>query len=223
MRVFLAGISKTFEITSDKINTIIIENQKLLLDILRDIQNQESGNDGKCVISDNNQPLEMSKNAELLNQFVPFDINKKQLLNKVSSVLEKRAIGYDFYEQSQEAISKLEKLFLDISLNMIGDICFPKLNISSIIKASGIEFANEHNNLAEMVFDYMQLVREYDKDKLFFIYDLRSLIDDNDALLFFDTCLKHGIKIVCLESGLHNKLANEELYIIDKDLCEIQG
>lgn len=71
-----------FDTASDKVQTLIIENQPLLLTLLTDIQAQLDGLDGKAVLSESDKLLPLSKHLELLTSFVPFDLNKKALVSK---------------------------------------------------------------------------------------------------------------------------------------------
>lgn len=66
----------------------------------------------------------------------------------------------------------------------------------------------------------MELVREFDRDKLFFTVNLRSYIDDDEAELFMKTVIDHDFKIVMIENKEYNKLKHELRMTIDADLCE---
>ena len=55
----------------------------LLYQILCDLTSQLRGEEGKIILSHNNRVLQISKSLELFSQFVPFELNKKILINKV--------------------------------------------------------------------------------------------------------------------------------------------
>lgn len=222
MKVCFKGINYIFD-TEEDINTLIVENPSLLLDILKDIQNEIDGNEGSTIVSLNNKPLDISKNVELITQFVPFNINQKHLLNKVNAELEKKLIEPERYPQSLEVISSIEKLLLDASFEMVGDFAFSKLTIASMAKAAGLEIVEDYDCLGEAIIDYIELVNEYEHDKLFIFYNLRSLMDENEVSMFYDTCIRHKYNIICLESSIHPKICYENIVIIDHDLCEIIG
>lgn len=61
MKIVNPKINYVFDTDTDKINTLVIENQRLMLDLLTDIEQQLSGYDGKTVLSDNNKILSISK------------------------------------------------------------------------------------------------------------------------------------------------------------------
>lgn len=221
MKIVLPGINKVFETTDDRVYTLIIENQQLLVDILNDFNKQFHGDEGKIVLSENDKLLQTDKNCELLTQFIPFDISTKVLVSKLVSSMEKRGASGDFFENSQALLSYLEKFLYDISFEMTGDIVFGKLNLSSIIKAVGVGFAEDYDSLAEKIVDYMELVREYDRDKLFITLNLRDYISDSDMNAFVNTVLDHNIKIFMIESRERCVLERESRFIVDEDWCEI--
>lgn len=61
MKIVNPKINYVFDTDTDKINTLVIENQRLMFDLLTDIEQQLSGYDGKTVLSDNNKILSISK------------------------------------------------------------------------------------------------------------------------------------------------------------------
>lgn len=206
---------------NERVNTIVIENQKLFFSICDDLYNQVQGNEGKSVVSSDNKVLEVSKNVEVLNQFIPFDVNTKVLLNRLSSTIEKKALENDYYEKTMQEMANLQKYLFDLTEYLPGDIVLKKMSISSIIKASGVEFENEYDKLAEKVLDYMEMVREYDKDKLFILINFRSYVMDEDVYQFMDTIKRQLFNVVLIEEKEHKLLSNEKRYLIDEDLCEI--
>lgn len=221
MKIRFWGIDKLFDSDSGKIHTIVIENAKFLYEVLKDIQSRIDGNDGVSVVSEDNKQIDFAKSVELITSFVTFDINRKNLLNKVNTLLEKRVLEPDLFMQTTEVMGALEQLLVNATMDFTGNIEFSKLNISSILKAAGLEFDSEYDSLSEMLIDYFELVKEYDRDKIFVLYNLRSIIDDQEASLFFDSCLRRNLNVICIESCMHLKQCNEEVYIIDKELCEI--
>lgn len=67
----------------------------------------------------------------------------------------------------------------------------------------------------------MELVREYERDKLFITVNLRSYIDDSEMEKFMKTILQHQIHLIMVENREYERLPDEDRYIIDSGLCEI--
>jgi len=221
MRFCFPEINNEFLIDNNKVNTIVIENQELFHRLLEDVITQIDGGDGNSVLSMNNKILSMDKYAEVISQFIPFDINQKSIVTKAVSTMCKNSVNSDNYARAVQLLSDIEKFLVSISLEMDGDINFTKLTMESIIKSSGVEFENSYDLLGEKLIDYFELVYSYDKEKLFILVNLRSYICDKECNLFMETVLNHGYHIIMIESHEYDRLEFEKRYIIDKDLCEI--
>ena len=222
MKFYYTRIDEVFNICHDYINEIIIENQGLFSDICEDIYQQIEGNDGQSIVSIDNVPIDIRKNVELITQFVPFELNKKGLLNKVISRAEKMAIEPDYYEITMTELANIEKFMWKITENMGGNFVYSKLSIGNVIKSLGIEFEDDEKNLCEKILDYMELVKEYDNDKLFVFVNLRSYISDNDCIRLYDTILRKQFNTLMIENCEHEVCPTEKRIIVDKDNCVIK-
>lgn len=65
-----------------------------------------------------------------------------------------------------------------------------------------------------------ELVREFDRDKLFVIVGLRSFFSDGRVEAFLKTAVDHGYRVLLLDCISREKLPGERRLTIDIDLCE---
>lgn len=221
MKLVYPSINSVFDTENEKINKLVIENQSLLYEICADILGQIKGVEGKTVVSIDNKPVVISKKVELLSDFISFDINKRNLITKLNNAAERIAISPEYYETTMVELAELEKYLIRVINNMLGNISYSKLNVSSLIKSVGLQFSEEYDSLCEEIVDYMELVREYDQDKLFVIVNLRLFITDEECELFYDTVTRKNLHVIMIEGMQNTSLENENTYIVDKDLCEI--
>ena len=221
MKLIIPWINNIFDTEGDYISTIIIENQRLFTDIITDMCGQMQGCEGKCVIADNNRVLNFARTGEVLQTFIPFSLNTRLLLGRINSAIENEAIAPENYARTKELMGSIETFLYDISQNLTGDFSFGKLSIGSIIKASGVELNEDYELLGEKIIDYMELVKEFDQNKLFITINLRSYIDDAEAEAFIDTVKRHKYNLIMIEGYEHPILINEKRYIVDSSLCEI--
>ncbi len=106
------------------------------------------------------------------------------------------------------------------SIPLPGDICFENLSVGSLIKSAGLS-VRSGQGLCGSILDYFELVREYDREKLFITLNLRSVVPDGEAELFLDSVLLHGYNLLMIESADLPRLKKEARYTVDRDLCEI--
>ena len=83
------------------------------------------------------------------------------------------------------------------------------------------ELRDEYACISEKILDYMELVREFDRSKLFFTVNLRSFLSNDEAELFMQDVVSHGFHLMMFENREYPKCQMEKRLIVDKDLCEI--
>lgn len=221
MKFVYPDIDWVFDTENEKINTLVIENPPLLLSLLTDIQTQTEGLDGRAVLSDNNRILPISKNLELLDRFVPFDLNTKSLVTKINAELEKRAVSDDRYAETNELLGSIDSFLQRLSFDFSCNIDFTKVNIGTLIRSSGVEICDDYDSLPEKIIDYFELVNEFLGRKLFITLNFRSFVRDAETELFMKTCLNHGFDLLMIENRDCERLKYENRLIVDKDLCII--
>lgn len=220
MKLVHPHIKSIFKFEENVINTLIIENQDLFFEFVNDIYNQTEKASGKIVLSINDKPVEMFKNVILLTEFIPFDINKKSLLTKIYSCFEKIATDENNYEQTQEIISLISKYTFSLTSDFNYTFDIKQINAQSIIKMTSPFIIDNYSNQIEKVFDYVELVREFEGEKLFVFVNLRCYFSDKDMKLFIDTINSHKQKVFFIESIERTILPYEKRITIDSDLCE---
>lgn len=221
MKIVLSGIDQVLDCAGDAVCSVIIENQTLLYDIVSDIAAQLQGLDGRTVLSENNKVLRMDKYAEQIMQFVPFDMNRKGIVNKIVGELQHIAVDGDHYLQTSEMLAHWERYCMELEFELTGDINFTKITVDSLIKAAGVEIVDDYDDLAERLVDYFRLVETYDCKKLFVLVNLRSYMPDCMAQLFLDSILERGYQVLLLEGMERPLLNHEKRYIVDADRCII--
>ena len=96
---------------------------------------------------------------------------------------------------------------------------YNKLNISSFIRSVGIEIVDDSATLPEKLLNYMQLVREFEGNRLFLAVNLRSFMDDGMADSFLESVIMHKYDLIMFDNMSYPLLKNEQRLTIDSDLC----
>lgn len=221
MKFCYPEINRVFNTDIEKINTIVIENQKLLAGLLEDLYFQSCGNEGKAVLSEGDTPLSISKNLEVIDVFIPFELNRKSLVNKISGEMAKIAVSDEYFMETKELLSRIESYMIRLSLGLNCSLDFSKGSIEALIKSTGMELVDDYNNLGEKLIDYMEMINEFVGRKCFVFYNLRSIMSDEETELFMKTILSHGFICLLIENREYRMIECEQRFLVDKDLCEI--
>lgn len=205
------------------IPVIVIENQRAFREFLCELHSALEGSLSKCVLSKGDRILDIAKNFDIISEFVNFDINKKPLIGKIITSIENAALSSTQYLKTQELLSDIENAVNEWSFDLPCYIITAKLSVSNILKSVGIELKNDYCGYSgelEKILDYMELVREFDHDKIFVFVNMRSYFLDSAIENFIKTSISHQYKILMIESNSYPILQNEKRMTIDMDLCE---
>ena len=202
-------------------NELVIENKDLFRRFVSDLATQSGGQPGIAVLSLKNTPVDFGKHVELCTHFAPFTLNRKTLLTKLLSAMEKQAVDAEHYVQTQSLLSMLESFADDLSQEYTLTLQYQKLSVGSILKSMGIEIEDPDQPTLETILDYMELVRDLDRDRLFIMINMRCYFSDDEMTQWVNSVCSHDFKLLLVESTAYRPLPDVKRYLIDGDLCEI--
>jgi len=223
MRLAYPAFSELITFDTDRIPCMVIENRQLFRTFLCDVASAIDGCRTDLVLSDRDKILDNSKYIEVVTDFINFDLNQKSLITKIIGELERTAVSPEHYIKTQELLAEIDQAVGAWTVSFPCDIISSKISVSTLLKAVGIELRDEydgHLGEVEKVLDYMELVREFDRDKLFITVNMRAYFDDSLIEQFMKTAISHEFRVMMLESNAYNILPNEKRTTIDTDLCE---
>ena len=220
MKLVHPEIQTVFQFGTGHFPALIIENPAFFYRFTDDLCRQYNGESGETVLSSDDIPIPISGNLELHTNFFPFEINRKNLITKITSKLEKQALAAEFYERSQRLLGDIENFLLDLAFQNDFEVEFSKLSISTLLKSAGIYLKDDDLPLAEKILIYMELMRANALASVFVFVNLRSLLDDETMENFTNTCCTHEYNIMLIDNREYNKLSLEKRTVIDIDLCE---
>ena len=220
MKLVYPELNSILDTDAPGIQSLVVESPSFLRSLLMDLSGQLRGEPGKFVLSKGNVPLDIARNVELLDDLIGFELNRKPLLNKVMAALEREANEPENMLETEAVLRRTELLLDRLAFPYPCDICYSKLNVSSLIRAVGVELRDEYDDLLERLIDYMELVREFDRDKLFVTVNLRSFFTDDETAAFVETVISHEYHVLMIESHDAPRLAAERRVTVDADLCE---
>lgn len=221
MKLVYPALESHIEINDNYVNGIVVENPDCYYEMIRELKFQESGEEGRWVLSSQDSPIPINKNIELIVDFIDFDVNKKVLLTKMLGAFEKVAFDEEHLDESHRLLSEIERFIIKLSEGYDIELQCDKITVQQLLKSVGISIILESEKLTELLYSYMQLVREFIADKLFVFVNLRSFVSQRELQLFVDTVIRHGYKMLLFDSRDYPVLKGEKRIIVDEDLCEI--
>ena len=222
MKIYNPYFQSVFDFSTVKVQTVIIEGPHAFSTVIGDIASQIEGNSGETVLSEDDEPIEMNKYAEILDRFYSFDINRKSLLSKISDSLLKRASDEEHFLKSRTLLSEITAYLENLAFDELADVYFTGITEASLLKASGMMLYDDYDNLTDKLLDYMLLVREYERDKLFITVNLGCYLTVNEVNELSDSVRKHGLHLLMIESNNHELddiVKSSPILTVDDDYC----
>lgn len=199
--------------------SLIIEHQGLFRKTLEDFIAQLNGDTGEYIFSINDTPKPFRNHIELLQQWVPFELNSKTLQSALFKAVEKIALSRENFTATHHLLESIRSKIQTWALELPHETEVNELSVPSLLKAVGLTFTNRAN-LVEQIIAYCCLVRDLIGEKLFVFVNLRSYLNDSELDLLMTDLLSKKINILLLESTERSCRPTEKRLIIDTDLCE---
>ncbi len=200
---------------------LVLENPTLFRRTLADMTAQMEGANGEMVLSEDFTPVDMGKYLEVLTTIVPFDIHKKSLFTKITASVEKLALGDTFYHRTQEMLALIERYGESLLEEYPYSMAVTPPTATSLVKMLGIVPEREYAHDMEKLLEYMELVREFDRDKLFVFVNLRGYYTQEDLEAFAADIIRKKLTVLLLDTHEYPRLSCEKRLVIDNDLCEL--
>ncbi len=220
MKIVHPKINSRIEISDQQINVLVIETPDFLYELLTDIKRQMNNFEGDTVLSVHEEPVSFHKYVELITDPLSIEMNNRTIVKRVLTAMEKCGQDDVYYERTQKLMAEIEAYINDLSLNFDTDIECHEISLQQILKAAELTVADEYSRLVDRVYAYMELIREFEGDKLFIFVNLSSYIGREQLQEFANTVIGHSFQVLLIDSHDFERLEKENRLIVDCDLCE---
>lgn len=213
------GFNFKIDFEEKNIFSLIVENKRAYRKIIEDLVNNSNIEDGNIILSMNNKLVMPEKEIFVFLDYFNFDINKF-VLNKYYKEL-KNLSENEFLNETLE-IKEILKDYINKLIENNYSLKFEDdLDVSQILKAFSIKFERSEDLLLNL-FEWLKILNELLGYEIFFFINLENFLSENELLEFSKFIVYNEYKVVFLENFYRNKLSdNDNLIIIDNDLCEI--
>lgn len=222
MKLVHPELSSMIIFDENVVNELIIENERFFYYTVNDIYSQINRLSGDYVLSERDEPIDFSKHAELITQFIPFEMNKKPLLTKLYSNMKETSVLSEHYLNTSQIMQEICRYLNGITDETDCNVTFDNaFDISGLFKAVNLRFSDEYEALSEKIIDYMLNVRQFEGEKLYVLVNYRNYVSKSEAEAFVKTVIGHKLKLLLIEGGERERLLCTNRIIIDNELCEI--
>ena len=219
MKLVYSDLFAPFTLESDRVNVISVEDGSLYYKLVSELHAQCDGHEGGFVLSENNSLVRIDKVTDMMDSFIPFEVNTKRLLTRLYSKLESLCSN-ELYEAILTLRTEISDFMTKLSDEMNCAMEYDnQADIKGLFKCLGIKFSESGERLSDKVTDYMMNSYELDGRKLFVSVGLLDFMGRTEAELFFRTVTDHKLTLLMLENKTPDFGGQVNRLTIYEDFC----
>lgn len=137
--------------------------------------------------------------------------------------MEATAEESDFYLETQEVLSKIQKFISLLTDNETVALNFKEeVSLQDLFKIADVKIECENIRLLEKLLDYFGIIQEFLKPKCIIVMGLKQFFEKEELEEIYKFAVYQEIRLVLIENVMDvENYEWEEKVIIDGDLCEI--
>lgn len=223
MRAIYTKYGIDFSLEENQILTLVIENPRVMNDMLRDLYKQTNREEGGWILSEKDKIFPLDKISLLVDNPLTVDCNEKRILTKLYKELceQTKLLIYENYIQVNAVIvSFLERLVETVPYHMELEV---DSDVSVLLKAYGVKIQSEGVDVAESLIDYLRVVSSVCSIHIVWILNLKQFLTKEQVKQIYEFCFYAKIHLINLEGYMKYSLKQEKCVIIDEDLCVIDS
>ena len=221
MKLTHTELEKQLVFETDKAVEWIIESPASFSKYIRDLYEIMQDNKGKFTLSDEDEIIDFQKYAELIIDPFLLDFHNRQIQKKLYAELQNLAVGSEFYLQTQELKSQIQKYFIDLEYASGYDLeIADEIDLPAIFKAVGIQLdSGNEETLFERIAAYIKIMAELLKKKLIILVNSRSYLTSNQIDQIAELCMYSEVALLLIENVQRDFSKKRNYCIIDHDEC----
>jgi CRISPR type II-A/NMEMI-associated protein Csn2 len=202
------------------VNVLVIEKPNMMAKFIEDLSGQFDKKDGNFELFDNNTSISISDNVMLLINPFSANVNERDILNKLYAIMKKDALDEDLYLKTNSFLSEIENNIRIITERQPIPLESDLPDIIGLFKLLTVRFVVS-DSLLEKICDYIDICSKYLKIKLFIFVNLKSFLNESEIIQFYTHLNYNKNHVLMIENMQRSTIKNENIRIIDNDLCEI--
>ncbi len=220
MKFIFPEINGAIKIKPGVVNSLAIENPRLLYAFVSDLKKQTEKQSGETVFSVKDEPQEIHRYVDVVTDAYSMDLNARNIITKVVDELSKKAVNEVHYEKTMQLIASFETYIGDLVWDEECEIMCSEITPKQLIKAADVMIVDGEISLSERVIKYVEVIRQFIGERLFVFVNFRGFIEQKDFEIMVNTMLEHGFNMLFIDNREYDRITGENRKIIDIDLCE---
>ena len=222
MNLITDYFEKSFEIKSNILNTLVIEDTNVFTKFLKSFIEVKNKQSEEIEIIEDLKRVDVSRTTDIIFDLFSMKANNENIIKKLNAEIEYELNSEDMYSKKIEIESMLTNIIDDLIYRSRFSLKSSEINYQNLFKAMSLEFDYDKASILECLIEYMRNASELLNKKLFIIVNLDSFLNEDELIELSKFLQYNQIKVLALQNKIIREVMScENLRIIDKDLCEI--
>lgn len=222
MRIVYPKINVSFVLESNRLNNIVIENNRLFEESIIKLNEDIQGKSDYFSLSENEEKIEIKKETTLINSPLDFEYDKRETNKKLYAYLKREIDESDLAQEISEKYYEIKEIIEKIDL--LSDITIEydeMIEYSDIFKHFDIHVKKPNGTFVEKFLEYMDVVHRMLGKRVFVLANCESYISPDEIEYIREYAEYNEIYVIFLSNKLIDLNIDMNVCIIDSDLCEI--
>lgn len=221
MRLVCSEYGIDIEIRENEVNVLVVESPNIFSLIINELICQLEGESGKFILSEQDVIKSISKEAEIIvNPFI-IDCNERRIQQKLYQEL-----SDEMNETMIEKTIKLQGEMITYLEDLIQRVPYPlefdvEENMTGLLKLCHVEIDDQEQVLAGKIMNYIKVLKQFCNIHIIFFVNLKSYLLAQELEELYKYASYEKISLILLENSAKEKIQNESICVLDKDLCII--
>lgn len=205
-----------------RVPILSVENGKYLYETFEAFREASEMGAGHFVLTKNGKALDMKKSFLLIGSPLELVPNDRKLLTALYKRMRERAYAEAHLQETtalcRQLICYAESMTLDDNLPLSYEL---DIDMTDIFKALHIQIDTEGQTLAERMLTFMKSWVSLCGDTCFCFNHFRDFLPPDVREEFYRNAAEEDFQFFLLEGFCRDIMRPEELFVIDRDLCQI--
>ena len=204
------------------VNFFVIENVKMLRDVISDFERNIEDNSGNFMLSNNATEISMKDKCMLIIN--PFDLNfeDSKMIKCVYDDIKRNMLDEDHMQETMNIMESLrqyvEKMLFDYDIELRNN---SSLDLLKLLKLYNIMLEGEDETFLNRIILFMRAAYKLMKTHYFIFVNLGTFLDEDELELLNQECLYADSVAILLENTYNTDSNKYNLTLYDRDLCRV--
>lgn len=209
------------QLYQDKVNLIVVSSLDYLFQMAKDLLGQENGEEGIYDFYFDDRNLRFDSEIELITDLYNLSLLNRKITTHLQKKLSKEISNRSFVDSFDKINKDITSLLNEIrKATLIHFVYSEEIGVEDFIKMYNVQYFDKYNNPYEMLFHYLEVMKNISKIKLLILFHPLEFLSEDHLNELSAFCQYSSIYLICISNiNYEFERLTVSRSIIDQDMC----